>query len=626
MTSVSPILQKAFALLRSGNDADALRIVQTAAAESPNDPALCAFLGMMLCQRGDLAEGVVYLRRALLAWPHDMATRANLARALTAIGDIEEAERLCLEAPAQDGRIDKILGFVHQSRGDLQQAARCYEAVVRQFPNDHESWNNLGNVRSEMDDGEGSIAAFARASSLCPQSPEIQLNYARCLARYDRKEERQRVMRAAVRAMPEKAELWAELGMSETAAHDFKAGEQAYREALRLRPGMILAYIELGLLLENLNRLDALDALLATLEAEGVSDPELMFLKAWSLRRRGRNVEALAFAERVPPTIEAMRRHQLIAELADRLGDEKRAYASFEEMNRASAAQPHVRPENSDYREQIEQETERLTPQWIESWSQIDVAPSPPAPVFIVGFPRSGTTLLDTMLMNIQNLHVLEELPVMRQSELQLGGFERLATLSDEQANVLRSTYFHVLQNISPPPNDNSLIIDKYPLHMARIPLIQRIFPDAKIVLVERHPCDVVLSCFMANFTLNRAMRHFTTLDSAARLYDTVFTAWSRATELLPISYHRVRYERLVDDAETEMRHLLAYLQIDWNPAVLDNQAAASRRHHIGTASYSQVTEPIYRRASGRWQRYREPMARVIPLIEPWAHHMGYDM
>jgi hypothetical protein len=161
---------------------------------------------------------------------------------------------------------------------------------------------------------------------------------------------------------------------------------------------------------------------------------------------------------------------------------------------------------------------------------------------------------------------------------------------------------------------------------MARMPLIHRLFPDAKVILVERHPCDVVLSCFMSNFTLNRAMRQFVTLEGAARLYDTVFDAWSRAVELLPISHHAIRYERMVEDTEGEMRRLLDYLEIEWTPSVLDNQAAAARRSHISTASYSQVTEPIYRRASGRWERYREQLAPVLPILTPWAARMGYPV
>jgi hypothetical protein len=161
---------------------------------------------------------------------------------------------------------------------------------------------------------------------------------------------------------------------------------------------------------------------------------------------------------------------------------------------------------------------------------------------------------------------------------------------------------------------------------MARMPVIHRIFPDAKIVFVERHPCDAVLSCFMSNFALSPAMRSFTSLEESALLYDAVFEAWTRAEALLPLDVHRIRYERMVEDLEGEMRALLSWLGLDWDSRVLDNRASAARREHIATASYAQVTEPIYQRSAGRWRRYREEMAPVLPILAPWAERLGYEL
>jgi hypothetical protein len=227
--------------------------------------------------------------------------------------------------------------------------------------------------------------------------------------------------------------------------------------------------------------------------------------------------------------------------------------------------------------------------------------------------------------MNLPSLHVLEEMPVLRQVEGAVGEKEKLASLGSAEANRLRAFYFESLQKIAPTA-PGRIVVDKFPLHMARMPLIHRIFPDARVVLVERHPCDSLLSCFMSNFTLNHAMRSFTDLKEAARTYDAVFTAWARAEALLPLRVHRIRYENMVEDLATEMRSLLDFLDLPWDPAVLDNRASAAKREHIRTASYSQVTEPIYRRSSGRWRRYREQMAPVLPILAPWAELMGYEM
>jgi len=227
--------------------------------------------------------------------------------------------------------------------------------------------------------------------------------------------------------------------------------------------------------------------------------------------------------------------------------------------------------------------------------------------------------------MNMPQLHVLEEQPVLFEVEQMLGDEARLATLTGGEANALRRRYFEALADIQPAP-DGTTVVDKFPLHMAKMGLIHRLFPEAKIIFVERHPCDAVLSCFMSNFQLNLAMRSFTEIEEAARTYDAVFDNWTRATELLPVDVHRVRYERMVEDLEAEMRPLLDFLGLPWDPRVLDNTGSAARREHIRTASYAQVTEPIYRRSSGRWQRYRAQLEPVLPILAPWADRMGYEL
>jgi hypothetical protein len=266
-----------------------------------------------------------------------------------------------------------------------------------------------------------------------------------------------------------------------------------------------------------------------------------------------------------------------------------------------------------------------LTPDRVASWPALSLAAEPAPPVFILGFPRSGTTLLDTLLMNLPGLHVLEEMPPLEEVEKALGGHARLAGLSSGEANGLRALYFQRVGALSP-PRPGQTIVDKFPLHMARMAPIHRLFPDAKVVFVERHPCDAVLSCFTSNFTLNRAMRCFTTLEGAARLYETVFDAWTRASELLPIRVHRLRYERLIEDPRAEMRALLDFLGLPWDERVLDNQAAAAKRTHIATASYKQVGEPLYARSVGRWRRYRAQMEPVLPILAPWAERLGYEL
>jgi tetratricopeptide (TPR) repeat protein len=608
---------------RRGDLAGARREAEAAAAREPDNVELRAFAGLVAAQSGDPAAAIPHFRRVLEAAPDDAPTRLNLAAALLETASLDEAGAVCAGG-GDDPRLLRIAAFVHQQQGRLEAAAEAYRVVLGAFPGDWESFNNLGNVRAALGDLDGAIAAFQQAIAIRPDMVELVINLSRTLGDAGRIADRLAVLREAARVGPDDPDVQTELGVAEAEARDFARAEPAYRAAIRLRPRSVQAYIELGLLLETQNRLEELGALIGEAEAQGLAGPELGFLRAWMLRRQGRFAEALPLAEAVPPSIDPMRRAQLLGEVLDRLGETGRAFAAFAEMNRV-AAEARRPIEGPSYRSRVAAGSALLTPQRVAAWTRIEIDAAPPAPIFIVGFPRSGTTLLDTLLMNLPSLHLLEEMPVLDEVERALGGEERIATLTAAEASALRSRYFETLDAIAPPAPGQT-VVDKFPLHMARMPLVHRLFPDAKIVFVERHPCDVVLSCFITNFELNQAMAGFTDLREAALLYDAVFDAWTKASNLLPLDIHRIRYERLVDDLEGEMRGLLRFLAIDWDPGVLDNRASAAQRDYIRTASYAQVTEPIYRRASGRWQRYRTELEPVLPILAPWADRLGYEI
>ena len=616
-------LAPALDLYRRGDLAGARAAAETALAAEPDNAALSAFAGLAAAQSGDPAAAIPHFRRVLATMPGDIPTRLNLATALLATGQADEAGAVCA-AGGEDPRLRRLAAYVYQQQGRLGEAAAAYDAAVAAFPADWESFNNLGNVRAAMGETDAAIAAFQHAIRLRPDVAEMVINLSNVLADADQVEMRQAVMREAARAGADNADVQVELGLAEAAAGDFEAAERAYREAIRLRPDFIAAYVELGLLLETRNKIEDLAALVEEGAAKGLAGAEIGFLRAWTLRRQGRFAEALPLAQATPASINPVRRAQLLAEVHDRLGDAASAFAAFSEMNRAARAAQQVAG-GPGYRGQVAANAALLTPARVAAWSRVEVDSDPPAPVFILGFPRSGTTLLDTLLMNLPGLHVLEEMPVLDEVEAALGGEERLAALSSAEANSLRSLYFEALGRISP-PRPGQIVADKFPLHMARVPLIHRIFPDARIVFVQRHPCDTVLSCFMANFQLNRAMLSFTDLKEAARLYDAVLDSWTRARDLLALRVHTVRYERMVGDLEGEMRALLGFLDMAWDPRVLDNRAGAAGRDYIRTASYAQVAEPIYQRAAGRWERYRAQMAPVLPILAPWAEKMGYEM
>lgn len=502
-------------------------------------------------------------------------------------------------------------------QGRFAEAAARYERLVASVPDDWESWNHLGNARRAAGDREGAVEALRQAAALNGAEAGIHFNLAVALAEAGRPEAADAAFAEAARVTPDQPEALLALGRALSVQGRYDEAETAFRRA----PGTAAAWLECGQMLERGNRLDRLGALIADAERAGF---RLAYLDALAHEREGRLAEALAAANAMPAADDPVRRALLIGRLADRLGDAPQAFAAYAAMNRiVASAHPGIEGAAAEYRRHVSALIAMLTPAYAAGLAP-PLAGERPAPVFLVGFPRSGTTLLDTLLMGHPDVHVLEEVPLLQNAAAALGDFAHLPALDAAGVARLRGLYFEALDARDPPPGKT--IVDKLPLNLLGAPLIHRLFPDAKFIFAARHPCDVVLSCFMQNFDLNPAMANFLDLETAARLYDLVLSFWTRARETLPLDVHDLRYEDLVADTEARMRALVAFLGLAWDPALLDHQGTAAMRGRIATPSYAQVSQPIYTRASGRWERYREQIVPVLPILAPWAQRMGYEV
>jgi hypothetical protein len=223
-----------------------------------------------------------------------------------------------------------------------------------------------------------------------------------------------------------------------------------------------------------------------------------------------------------------------------------------------------------------------MTNEWAASWINYDATDASLTPVMLGGFLRSGTTLLDTILMSHPSTHVREEEAMIARLEDVAGDIGTLPRMTAQQAANLRDVYFNELKRGGLVPK-GAILIDKNPLMTLRSAYIHRAFPDAKFIFALRHPCDVVLSCFMQNLRVTRGMASFLTLENAARFYDAAMSHWMRAREVLPLTY-TVRYEDMVVDLEGQLRPLLDFLGLE-DASLLDYRKTAKDRGHIRTPS-----------------------------------------
>ena len=250
-------------------------------------------------------------------------------------------------------------------------------------------------------------------------------------------------------------------------------------------------------------------------------------------------------------------------------------------------------------------------------------------PIFLVGFPRSGTTLLDSILRSHSKILVLEEKLII--SSIRDRFFEKnnnkinsLELLSDDDILSLQSEYFDMLHEIMNEDIHNKIIIDKLPLNLIEVGFIKRVFPQSKFILMLRHPCDTVLSCFMSDFKINEGMASFYNLKDATILYNEVFSLWDQYLEVYDLAYHIVKYEEVVLNFDNTIKKTINFLNVEWEEDVKNFNATALARKKINTPSYNQVVQPLYEKSINRWKKYDE-IKKIYSSLEHWIKKYNYN-
>lgn len=620
------------------------------------------FLGLLLCRHGAYAEGAQHLKAAFDLAPDNIDRARNLITAFIDSGDLGAALGICVPDLAErdhTGRLWRLRAFVLQELERFSEAAQAYQRIVEIFPMDFEAWNNLGNAHTANGAFDDGVAALRKALSLLPDNSPVILNCAGAMVSANLVAEAEQILMAlvqsqphdhralvelagvkkmlgdevaaldllnrAVAAAPDSPDLWLKLGTELQALFRTEESEAALRKALALDSGLTDAYLLLALLFEHSNRPDALRGLLAEAERSSSSADAVGFIRAMVLWRDKAYEAGLLELDHVSTALDPIRTAHLRGQFLDRLGRAAEAFQEFSAVNELHKNDPSRPLEKAKtYLAELRNSRKLVTKPWLSTWSPPHRFPGK-TPVFLVGFPRSGTTLLDTLLMGHPEVEVLEERPTIKAVEVALGDMERLASLKSTQIDELRAVYFNEARRWTP-LKPGKWLVDKSPLYLNKVPYIIRLFPEARFIFSVRHPMDVLLSCFMTNFRLNAAMSNFLSLETAGDLYDETLAYWEQSVALIRPDIITLQYETLIADKAGEVRRLFEWLGISWQDDVLDHQKTAKDRGVITTASYSQVTEPIYTRSLGRWRAYEPQLAELLPKIRPWAARFGYDV
>jgi tetratricopeptide (TPR) repeat protein len=533
------------------------------------------------------------------------------------------------------------LGTVLRDAGHTHDAEGAYLKAIDVNSGDSVARMNLGFLYSERGYHGSAARQFLAAHRLAPDEPNARIYAAQSLYAVGDHEGAKSLLEPWVTWPPLNDELATELGTLLIQFGDAEAGARIFERRLRHNSSDQRARVQLAMAYERINRLDDAKRLQELLPpAERIRDPSLRddiaSLHATMALRENDQTEARTLLEQLalsvsPNTQASVAMHFLLAKACERSGDIE---ATMRALEKAHGMQlDFLRRSIPDLAnpddEQLHIATFSVSAEERSAWPELPSPTSEQSPIFVLGFPRSGTTMLELMLDSHVSLKSMDERAflqkiVERMSDFGLRYPHDLARLTAAQCDELRSLYWSLTRKIAPLESGQRLV-DKNPLSMLRLPLINRLFPSSPIILALRHPCDVVLSCYMQNFSAPSFALLCSTLPRLSRGYVTAMNFWTHHVRLLKPNVLNLRYEDLLFDFAGYSERISQFLGIDEAASMQNFHQNARNKGFISTPSYTQVIEPPHTRSVGRWVNYEAYLQESIQILKPMIEQWGYS-
>jgi len=654
MNRAEALFAQAFARHQAGDLREAERLYRQVLAMASDHPDSLHLLGLVRMQSGAPEEGVRLMRRAVAIKPEFALAHYNLGNALRRLGDGEaavEAYRGAIHLrPNSPGALVN-LGVTLRGLGRHEEALQAYERALSLQPNDPQAHYNRGVALQGIGRLEEAVDAYRRVLGLKADHADAWSNLAAALLALGRGPEALESCRRRLALEPRVAEAhialaatWLELGRPGEAADasrravalapdDSKAhahlggalrelGQSAeslaaYERAVQLNPDVADGWVNLAISLQEAGRGE---------EAKAAIDRALRInpasAAAWSVRGDLKTftpddaeLDALSDLLAAADTAGASPEERLDLEFT--LG---KAFIDIGDANRAFA---HLNAGNRLKRGALQYDVDDDIREFTAIAQALDSAraarpgeggdPSDRT-LFIVGMPRSGTTLVEQILASHPKVHGAGELPNLERilndyvgpSLPLIARAERLATLTTADFTAMGAAYIREIAALAP---QAARITDKMPSNFRWAGLIGLMMPNARIIHCRRDPIDTCLSCYTRKFSRGQPFAYdLRDLGLYYRAYEGLMARWR--TVLPADRFIEVQYEAVVDDLEGEARRLVAFCGLNWDEACLSFHQT---RRPVRTASVNQVRKPLYRTSVARWKQYE---AHLGPLLD----------
>jgi tetratricopeptide (TPR) repeat protein len=513
---------------------------------------------------------------------------------------------------------------------DFAKAVANAQAAIAAGSRDPYDYNVLAWYSAQQGDVAEAFARFKKALELAPDDPFTLINMASLFRQQGQLRDAVLHCDAAIRSNPQYCEAWLERGFVLAAGGSMAAAQTCYENVLTLDPDNPVAHgalaaiyardgdaaqgrahAERALMLDPAN-LQAASALARIqIEAKQFADAKALLETVLSKASEASEDRSIAYT--------------LTGDAQDRLGEADFAFASYQLANNdfiaLHAAKFTGQPPHRHFIDRIAADIQPVTVGCVEP-----VANAAVRHIFLMGYPRSGTTLVENILASLPDVIALEERPTLSRADRDFlampDGLQKFAMLEDVDLQSYRQAYWDYV-NQSSGDVRQSTFVDMDPFKATRLPLIARLFPDSRILIMRRDPRDVVWSCFRTNFALSNAAMEFTTLESTAHHYAAMMSLIDTAVAELPLNIHIVDYQKLVTDFDETTRAMCDFCQLPWSETLRSFDATAKKRG-VSTASAGQVRKGLYD-GTRQWERYHEFLIPVMPILQPWIGKYGFE-
>lgn len=518
------------------------------------------------------------------------------------------------------------------------QAKQLCEQICQQDDSSLQVWCFLAFLNIRLGLHEQALQCSQRATALDANSPEAHYNLGVALFNLNRLDESQKQFEHLMAIRPDYTVGKVFLGRVYLYQQDFARAIEIYESCRKQMPGDANLLCQLADAYERSHRIEEAQSAVDQALAIQPNNVELNVI-ASRLERRSKSYEnAAQRMQRMVAFAQAPHEQEMVFNelgmVLDKQGKYDAAFDAFEKCNQAITVRNGGRFDYRQYIAFIQQHHEAIVPATVSQWHQYEAADDERAsPTFLVGFPRSGTTLMEQVLSAHSQMTTSNELMTMQVLASKVTGMVPgqaaqypfgLELLGANEIRQLRDEYWSYVEQNTGGPVETHHYLDKMPTNIILLGLARLIFPDAKIILALRDPRDACLSSYFQAFRSDMAMSATETLQGTAELYSAQMETWKHYIDVLDLDCYVCRYETLTSDFENVARELIAATGLDWEDSVLEFNSKHLQRNVI-TPSYQDVATEVNTRAVGRWKNYETRLQAMLPALQTYVDYFGYS-